>query len=143
MEYFVVYLVLGAIASVGIAMMNMKAGNWRGWGSVGYILAIMIPLWPVYAIYGGINLLRGTGRRCAWCGHLSDNDEEIKAHIRVCKLHPMRDEIESVEGKLWMLRHACNELIEYRRMNDLNFQLEKMDDFLRKIRIELEKHADS
>ncbi len=110
MEYLAIYLILGILIDAGFMLVDIKSGTWKGLGSVGYMLTIL-PVWPIYSIIGIYLILDGRARRCAWCGHVSINDEEIKAHILVCELHPMRKEIEQVRKELEEMTEERNEAI--------------------------------
>lgn len=92
------YFVAGAFICAGVAVMNRQAGNWHGWGSIGYLL-VLLPLWPFFSIGFLKWALQPTKTRCAWCGNIAHSDEEVKTHIMTCKLHPMRLEIEAAKAE--------------------------------------------
>jgi hypothetical protein len=147
MKYLILYFVFGAIVNAGIVLMNKKSGNWHGWGSIGFTL-LVFPFWPLYTIQGIYGMLTFSPRKCGWCGNYAHDDDEMKAHILVCDLHPMRKEIERVNARadvvllrFYFLWSVCRDLIDYRDHNTLNFQLEKADDFINRMR-EFD-HADS
>lgn len=58
----------------------------------------------------------------------------ISAHEADLPLLAAMEKVKELEAENATLREACKELLHYREMNCLNFQLEKADEYMKKIR---------
>ena len=118
MIFIIAYFVLGAVACAGVYIMNRRETYWNGWDSFGTLL-FMFPFWPIFAVTVANWVLRPNRTKCAWCGQISESDDERKEHIRHCDLHPMRLEIERVDANnrnlIELLDRAWKEIEEIRK----------------------------
>lgn len=107
-EYLLTYLLLGLFPSVAMVIKTTD-GSWK---IDALMFLIVFPFWPVamaMVFYGWFTRLVGL---CMWCGKIGiytdkqDAAEEVREHVLVCEKHPMRIEIERLEGEIRELRWA-------------------------------------
>jgi len=62
------------------------------------------------------------------------NNHTVSAHVDIWQSRPLED---ALRADLCAAKEAYDRLMDYRRKNTLNFQLEKLDDYLRDLHIAL------